>query len=180
MRSFFSILFCLLVLGYSSIGSVALWFAADVPSVLKQKEARGHEPAVELVSEKPYPCADHECGCTFESCKTSCCCVNHHAVFNEKKDMPFKLSDKTYLSGNKGNLKKKENRFSYLQNLICKKNAKEESVLGFDRVPFFGVLGSVNFKFSMNWLPVSYIDTFVGRLFINSVKPPLKPPCLSI
>lgn len=76
--------------------------------------------------ELEYACQFHDCGCTKESCKISCCCKINHEAFDEVKENKKLIEKGKSLSTPENAVSTKTKSINLIQLLICKKDKIKE------------------------------------------------------
>ncbi len=87
--------------------------------------------------ELTHACQFHDCGCTEESCKTSCCCTAQHEVFEEiKKEESATCEDNADCEKEKIEPIKKPSK-SFISQVVCKQGDLKEQTSIAKKDPIF-------------------------------------------
>lgn len=148
-------LFISFLLLFNSIAiDLVLNFAPTKSEVLIQFRENNNSQNLE------FACQFHNCGCTKETCKISCCCKTNHEVFNEiKKNQEPSCHEDTSCNMN-SNVEIKAKPINIIQKMICKQDQiKKQDKLVLKREPFLLVKGKL-ITVSLRNQAIFSIDSF--------------------
>jgi hypothetical protein len=151
-------------------------FAPTKSEVLRHFKEHGSDQALE------YACQFHNCGCTKETCKISCCCKTNHEVFDEMiKAKEAKChEDSNCSNGSKKEIESKPTNI--IQSMICKQvKLKEYDKLVLKRETYLLVKQKLTIK-RLSDQTILFSEPFVYQGIVTQTYhiPESPPPIISL